>query len=266
MRLLSSLITVLLLSASLPAHAAKRGAVKRSAGPKVTAKARSNARPDATSALGSTRLTVVRTARTRETATPSDKRPGAVITKQLVARWKRQRSVEVGKHRAIKRLFDKDLTAKESAGIRPLLGPVESLRRAGLDNATHIGFEAGKERVIYSSTYHGNELRIVTFDTATGRPLETSKNLAGPVLKTALQAAKAYAGLRPDNVVLGWVAEDARAVEVKIHASERGGTTRLTYRVGLTPRGEANGGASVLNMVSEGDPSPILTGQRPPAR
>jgi hypothetical protein len=246
--LLPVLAAAVLSMSSLAAHAGSRPAAK----PRLTKTVRKEVKRDAASLMGwSMRLFSGRNPRLRTTFTPTDRRNQFEVTADLVARWRGERSVQASRSGIIELQPGGQWTWKATDGSpnRDLYGPRDpaasvSARENRVDNAAVVRRARGKAFVIYSATDRGNELRIATIDTRNGRPLATSKNLAGPAMRTAVEALARRGALTPNNVVLGPLSRGGRSVEVTIYYPlNSGGATAYarTVRVGLDSQGRPTG-------------------------
>jgi hypothetical protein len=256
-RALLSLLTAVLLSGALPVHAGTRAASK----PKLTAKIQSEVRRDATSLMGwSVRLLSGKNPRVRTTFTPS-KRNEVEVEAELAAGRGNGRVVETNRSGTIKLLGGGEWAWKDRWPHRELFGPkdpVESVRQreSSVDNAAIVRRAPGKAFVIYSSTYRGNELRIVTIDTRTGRPLARSKNLARDAMGAAVKAARKSGWQHLNSTVLRPLAKDGKSVDVDIYTSRNGGGPpdhRTAFRVELDSHGKPTGTVREIKSVYIGD-------------
>jgi hypothetical protein len=139
---------------------------------------------------------------------------------------------------------------------RDLYGPKDPAERvrqrlSHVDNAAVVRRAPGKAFVLYSATDRGNELRIVTVDAKTGRPLATSKNLADSVMRTAVAAQTRRGALQPNNVVLGPLSRGGRSVEVTIYSPlNSGGSPRSPAPTARRPRTRAASPPASVRQVA----------------
>jgi hypothetical protein len=103
--------------------------------------------------------------------------------------------------------------------------------------------------VLYSDRSTGNELRIATIDTQSGRLVGTSPNLARKAVSAARVAHRARGGNTPTNLVIGRLSTTGRSVEVEVFWPRNAGLSTdmaTTYRVQLDDHGLPTGSVSAV--------------------
>ncbi len=217
------------------------------AAPKLTGKQKAELRQDVRSLMGwSFRLYEGRNPRLTTELTPLSKNRIAVQA-AMTATWRGERGVQDTASGVIVVGRDGRWGWTSAKGeLTPSKSPAANVaqRQSHVDNAVVVSRSGSQAKVLYSATDRGDELKIATIDTKTRRLVALSKNLSAKPLQAAVKAHRARGANAPNNVVLGELTKNGRAVDMTIYWPLNAGMSTdyaTRYRVSLDAKGQPTG-------------------------